>query len=232
MSVTVVSCVYGDHASFVAGWLEAVNRLDPAPDRIIVASDRALGLPAHVGSVIGETVFRHPQAQYLNMAVGAADTEWVWVVDIDDRPMADALKGLEAVTGDVWMTGFVRYDGEHYDEYVPPKLTPQQVLAASTSVIPGGSAIRREAFRDAGGYPDVAFQDWALWRRLARHGASFVPSGRTHYCYNRHADTRSATELTPDRRQAHVAELMEQECEDMGLPPEAAAIFTGRVHES
>lgn len=233
MSVTVVSCVYGDtHTGYVTGWLEAVKALDPKPEAVIVASDQPLGLPAHVGSIIGPAVWRHPQAQYLNMAIGAADTEFVWIVDIDDRPMRDGLEGLDGFHGDVWMTGYVRYDGDCYDEYVPPNLTAQQILAMSTSIIPGTSVVRRTAFLDVDGFPDVAFQDWALWRRLARAGYVFRTSGRTNFCYNRHPDTRSANELTPLARDAHMAQLLEQEAVDLGLDAEAAAIFTGSADVS
>jgi hypothetical protein len=64
---------------------------------------------------------------------------------------------------------------------------------------------------DAGGFPDVALQDWALWRQLARMGAVFAPGDRPRFRYMRHGRTRGATELTLKRRASHVREMLDLE---------------------
>lgn len=189
MTVTIISCLYGTtHTEFLPRWLEATDRIPH--DARIVATDR---IPCS---------WRYPQAFYLNWAAYAAQTEWVWISDIDDLPLPDALDGLDEVDADVWLTGF---------GHPIPRLTNAEYLASPENVYPGSSAFRTETFRGVGGFPDIAFQDWGLWRRLARAGATFEPSERAHFHYTQHAASRTLTDITHDRREAHLAELYADE---------------------
>lgn len=211
MSVTVVSCAYGrTFQAFFPRWWEYVQKLDPAPDRVIVAANPGLPISGPDVVLSRYCTWRHPQAYYLQKAIEMSDTDWVWQVDIDDCAMPDALAGLEKVESDVWQMGFIRSDGE---SYMPPQISGEEFLASERNVFVAGSAIRVEAFHAAGGFPDVALQDWALWRRLAANGATFESSGRTHFHYMRHRHTRGETELTIDVRQAHLAEMMASEAQ-------------------
>jgi hypothetical protein len=209
MTVTVVSCVYGDYPRFSGRWARAVGGLDPAPDAVVVASDTNLDIDG-AWTIKSVCDWKHPQAYYLQLAITRATTDWVWIVDIDDIPYKDGLDGLEELADwvDVWQMGFDRSDGE---TYVPPALSPDEFLASDRNVYVGTSAIRTDIFHDCGGYPDVALQDWGLWRRLARHRAIVESSGRTHFRYVRHPDTRGENELTVDVRPDHLAEMMEAE---------------------
>ena len=195
-TVTVVSCCYGDYTRFVSAWNESVSALQRQPDARRVCVDNP--------DWDGWCPWRHPQAYLLQQAIEGAETDWVWILDIDDTALPDALDGIDDVQADVWQMGFVRSDGE---TYIPPTLTADEVLTAERNPFVGTSAIRTEAFHAAGGFQDVALQDWALWRALARNGATFESSGRAHFRYNRHPDTRGETELTIDRRPEHLAEM-------------------------
>ena len=207
MTVSVISCVYGDYARFIPRWALAVKGLKPAPDQVIVLADQPHRIPG-VHVIAWPCHWRHPQAFYLNEAFEWVSTDWAWQVDIDDIPHRNALKGLEQVPADVWQMGFDRSDGERY---VPPQLTNDEFLASERNVYVGASAVRVDAFRQVGGFPDVALQDWALWRRMARAGMTFQSSGRTHFRYELHDGRRGKTELTMAARPAHLAEMMEAE---------------------
>ncbi len=208
MSVTVVSCVYGKHYyKFVPRWLAAVEDLDPAPDAVIVATDGGIDIP-DVKVIETFCHWRHPQAWHLQQAIMAATTEWVWIVDIDDLAFTDGLAGLHDVASDVWQLGFERSDGEIH---LPPRLTAAEYLSSERNQYCGAAMIRTDIFREVGGFQDLALQDWALWRRLARNGATVDPSDRTHFLYQRHPRTRGATELTMDVRGDHMAEMLEAE---------------------
>lgn len=198
VSVTVVSCVYGDYFRFLAPWSEAVRALAPGPDDVRIGGDPVgrSGCP-----------WSHPQAFYLQQAIDRAETDWVVIADIDDLLMPDALAGLQDVRADVWQMG---YETERAS-YVVPTLTNAEYLALDHNPYVGTSAIRTQAFREVGGFHDVALQDWELWRRMARAGYTFESSGRTHFHYMRHEATRGATELTMDARAGHLAEMMEAE---------------------
>jgi hypothetical protein len=201
VSVTVVSCLFNPwrgYQRFLPGWASAIAALERSPDHIIIAGDSE---PATLRLACS---WRYPQAYYLQRAIEVAATEWVWIVDIDDTALPHALNGIDDVDADVWTMGYVRSDGE---VYTVPELTATEVYDSPRNVIPAGSAIRTEAFHESGGFLDIAFQDWALWRRLAEHGATFATTGRVDYRYNRHPATRGALELTADRRHEHLAEM-------------------------
>lgn len=198
MSVTVVSCVYGDRfPHFIPRWQLFVNALTPAADAVIVASDRVHDIKG-AEVVVSDCPWKHPQAWYLNQAIEAAETDWVWIVDIDDCAMSDGLRGLEDVEADVWQVGYRRSDGEVYI----PKIASHCYVEGNLCV--AGSMIRKDAFP---GFSDVAFQDWNLWTQLVIAGADFAYSDRAHYHYMRHPHTRSETELTPETRDAHIQEM-------------------------
>lgn len=191
--VTVVSCLYGDtHDEFEERWWEAVSALSPSPREVVVATDCVMD------------GWSHPQARHLNVAVEEVETEWTWFLDIDDLAFPDALEGLEEVAADVWQLGYLRSDGE---TYIPPQLTAAEVLAAERNPFVAGSCIRTEAFRRIGGFRDIALQDWGLWRALAAADATFQSSGRTHFHYMRHPNTRGEVELGLGRRPHHMHEM-------------------------
>ncbi len=201
-NVTVVSCVYGDtHWQFSRTWWNAIHKLDPAPGAIIVATDNNVSRRATVEATC---TWQYPQAFYLQKAIELAQTDWVWICDIDDIAYPDALAGLEDVEADVWQMGYDRSDGLRY---IPPRLTGHEFASLQGNVYVAGSAIRRDAFLGVGGFRDVAYQDWDLWLRLAKTGATFEPSGRTHFRYMRHPQTRGELELTTDERTKHIREM-------------------------
>jgi hypothetical protein len=204
MTVTVVSCVYGEHyRRFVPRWAAALAALDPAPDAVIVAADSQLDITG-TRVIASYCHWRYPQALYLQQAIMAATTDWVWIVDIDDVAFPDGLQGLHDVLGDVWAVGYERSDGEVFIPGAAYDLDAACPFAA-------GSMVRTDIFREVGGFSDVALQDWSLWRKLYRHGAAFSLSDRAHYCYMRHPRTRGATELTLDVRAEHYDEMREAE---------------------
>jgi hypothetical protein len=225
VSVTVVSCLYGEriYQRFALAWRHSLRTLERQPDAMIVAGDWHARIPPSATSVVSLCPWRHPQAYYLQQAITAAETDWVWILDIDDLALPDALNGIDDVKADVWMMGYERSDGE---AYVPPPLEAMDVLGASTSPIPAGSAIRTEAFHDCGGFYDVAFQDWALWRSLAKDGATFESSGRANYRYNRHPATRSEVELSPSLREAHLPRCSKPRMKPLRLDEVSAVIVT------
>lgn len=208
-TVTVISCIYGGlgYERFIPGWVEAVTALQNVPDDVIVASDHSYKIPDTL-VVVSDCDWTYPQAYYLQQAAMAADTDWIVIADIDDRLMPDALNGISEILDDVWQFGYIRSDGE---VYVPPQLGCADFLEMKSNPYVGSSAIRLDAFRECGGFYDVALQDWALWRNMARRGMTFHASERPRFYYNRHPIARGPIELTAEARPAHIAEMMERE---------------------
>ncbi len=208
MSCTIITCLYGDEAydRFVPRWEQAISNLETKPAEVIIASD-------HVPAIVGTTVvldercdWSHPQPFYLNLAAQHATSTWIWPCDIDDILLPDALNGLSKVRGDVWQTGYLISDGDL--AYLPPRLPAGEILALDHNVLCGSSAIRKSAFDAVGGYSDVAYQDWSLWRKLAAGSFTFAASGRPHFRYMRHGRTRTDREFQIENHARHVAEMM------------------------
>jgi hypothetical protein len=208
VDVTVISCLYGEtHDQFIEDWSGGVKALRPFPYGIaIVACDRPRTVLG--GRVVMPCTWKHPQAYYLQQALELVDTHWVWLHDIDDVARSNALKGIQCVDADVWQLGYYRSDGE---TYIPPQLDAADVLEAETNPFVSGSCVRTAKLREIGGFPDVALQDWALWRRLALAGAIFQSSSRVHFDYRRHPEARGERELTLEHRADDVREMLDAE---------------------
>jgi hypothetical protein len=206
VDVTIISCLYGaTHDDYLADWLHAVGMLNPAPREVVIGTDRY----RHITSVL--EVFRrrqnrdsYPQAFHLNSALDQVRSEWVWIHDIDDIAFPDALEGIEHVDADVVQCGYERSDGE---VYIPPVMENAEILELDHNPFVAGSFVRTDILLDAGGFPDCALQDWALWRRLARIGAVFASGDRPRFKYMRHGMTRGARELTLVERNSHIYEM-------------------------
>lgn len=202
--VTIVSCLYGEtHDRFVGDWLDSVRSLETKPAEVIVAADhinQRLVYPEIYAFATDYCDWRYPQAFYLNQAILAANTEWVWILDIDDAALPDALDGIDAVDADVWQMGYIR--SSDAETHIPPaKPDPKRNLFTA------GSAIRRDAFEEVGGFRDVAFQDWDLWCRMLLLERRFESSGRAHYLYRIHEHSRTNVELGEKNRAAHIEEM-------------------------
>lgn len=208
VDVTIISCLYGDtHRQFVLDWSGGVKSLDPFPAGITLVACDAPKLVLG-GFVAPPCDWKHPQSYYLQQALERVETEWVWIHDIDDIAYPDALKGIDRVAADVWQLGYRRSDGE---VYTPPQRSPDEILNSDKNEFVAGSCIRTAKLREVGGFPDVALQDWALWRRLALAGASVESSDRVHFYYRRHPQARGEIELTLDHREADVREMLDAE---------------------
>lgn len=190
--VTIISCLYGDgFTQFVPRWHQAIQNLNQTVDVRLELED-------------GDCEWIHPEPFYLNRAWMKTISEWIWIVNVDDIVLPDALDGIDDVEADVWLTGFVRDDGV---THISKPLPNADYLASDTNGYAAGSLVRRSALHRVGGFRDVAFQDWDLWRRLAADGATFSSSGRVNYRYSQHPLTRTNLELTADRRSEHLAEM-------------------------
>lgn len=201
VSVTVISCLYGDtHDRFLGEWIDGIESLDPKPQEVILSTDHSRFIP-QVNEITHRMTgdWQYPQAYHLTKALGHVTTDWVWIHDVDDIAFPFALRGVEESDADVFQMGYMRSDGE---TYVPPV-----VFSGDKNPFVSGSCVRTEALRQVGGFPDCALQDWALWLALARAGKTFASSGEPRFYYRRHHEARGQRELTLLEREAHVAEM-------------------------
>ncbi len=204
--VTVVAALYGtSYDVFVGQWLESVSNVNhPSPRRVIIGTDHLIDAPGAT-TVVTKCRWRHAHAWHLQQAIQATRTEWIWVLDIDDTALSDALAGIDEVTADVWQMGYTN----GHDTYVVPRLTNDEYLARTGNCYVGGSMFKRASFNQVGGYDDLGFQDWGLWRKMCRAGMTFESSGRANFNYA--PGDRTAREFTRDNRNRYMLELAKVE---------------------
>jgi hypothetical protein len=180
--VTIITAIYGDkYDQYIEGWSEAIDNLTIQPKRIICGSDRLRDIRAEriVSQPAPGWVWKSPW--YWNSAAEMTDTEWIWVLDIDDRIKPDALEGLMEQPCDIWLMGMHTNGAE---VYLPPHLTNEQIATAEHCYFCCGSPIRRSWWKQ-NRYRDLAFTDWAMWRTSAKMGASFGWANKMGYTYRK-----------------------------------------------
>jgi hypothetical protein len=180
--VTIITAIYGDkYDQYIEGWSEAIDNLTIQPKKIICGSDRVRDIRAErvVSQPAPGWIWKSPW--YWNSAAEMTDTEWIWVLDIDDRIKPDALEGLMEQTCDIWLMGMHTNGAE---VYLPPHLTNEQIATAEHCYFCCGSPIRRSWWKQ-NRYRDLAYTDWAMWRTSAKMGASFGWANKMGYTYRK-----------------------------------------------
>jgi glycosyltransferase involved in cell wall biosynthesis len=123
-----------------------------------------------------------------NRAVGCCDTEWLAFLDDDDEWLPRHVETLVANSGgaDVVYTD-CEVRGEHTNDLVVNiDFDPFRLLRFN--FIPVTTLVRRSAFLEAGGFdPADRYEDWELWKRLARLGAAFTHVPETTWVYRFHS---------------------------------------------
>ena len=192
MTVAVIASLYGDYDCFVDDWHRSIASLNRRPDEVILRR----------GAVPSEL---YPQPRLLNEAIAQATSDWIWNLNVDDTALPDGLDGIDDVDADVWLMGYRRRDGQ---EHVPAVISNSDYIALNDNSYPAMSCFRRSALNKVGGFPVIGYEDWGLFRRLARAGCVFAASGRVNSIYSRHDGQRSAVEL-PTKIGFYMAEMME-----------------------
>jgi len=193
--LTLYTVVFGDdYHEFLDGWIDAALKV--GADEVLVVSDRYRPVPAGVRLVVHETNYRWREAGMRQHAVELAQSEWVWLIDVDDRVLPD-VADVVARDADVVQVGFIRSDGE---VYVPNVIPHSTFLEQRVNRYVGTSPVKRDRLLKVGGWPDVGYADWGLWRKLARSRYRFAAADRICFEYNWHPDS-SLTGKKRNRRE-------------------------------
>ena len=133
-----------------------------------LAHDRAIPSAVRQGVPV---VYRHETtlADARNAAISAADTEFVIVLDADDELEAGYVQAMMTGTADIRAPRLVEvYAGIRTE--VP--LTGRDI--EKLNPIPISAMARRDQILAAGGFqPWRAWEDYALWLRMVRRGATY-----------------------------------------------------------
>ena len=164
-----------NEADYLRGCLASLTGLDTAYEYevLVVDGDSSDGTPA-IAHDYGATVVHEAGesiAAARNLGADAAAGEWLAFIDADTRVRANYLTEL---------LGFVEAEGlaaaSSYCRITGPRratlmeATINHVFSRlERPILPGFNCfVHRRAFEDSGGFPDVANEDTAFSRRLAR----------------------------------------------------------------
>jgi hypothetical protein len=192
--VTVVGCVWGEYHQYVERWLTSIRACDPAPQRVILSSDRFIELP-DVLVLVSENQGEHPHNARWNECVAMAETEWVAVLGVDDELLPDIFKDLPDC--DVYQVGYIVPSREIAD-HIPPDYSAKQLRELEFNPTCHPSPFKKNVFDKVGGFRDVAFSDWALFRDMAWADAHFRSSGKFGYRYNWHHGSSLSGKYQPE----------------------------------
>lgn len=110
-------------------------------------------------------------AQARNDGAGVARTEWLIFLDADDELAPGYVDAMLAGEGDIRKpaTLGVYPDGSEDDE---PVVIPERDLEVANHIVIGAMC-RRDLFLKVGGFAELpALEDWHLWRRMVKAGAT------------------------------------------------------------
>lgn len=169
----------GWYEDWIEGWFDAC--LSAGFDQVVLASDTMRSVPAGVQLVVCPPCDqKYPIPYFSNCAVEALGTDWCWNMDIDDLVFPSALREIRVVDADVYAAGLVTSTGV---KALPGGLNWEQVAGSRLNLVNAGSAFRKWLWAEVGGYPDIGFHDWGLWRLMGRAEARFASSGQPDYWY-------------------------------------------------
>jgi hypothetical protein len=182
VNVTIITAVYGDkYDHFIEGWIEAVENLENKPKQIIIGTDKHKNINAKQVIRSTENVkWRSPF--FWNACAEQAKTKWIWVCDIDDRLKPEALNNLEKQECDIWQVGY-QVQGSS-EIYIPPNLINETIYTEPYCYFCCASPIQKSWWEQCH-YPEVAYADWAMWRKSARLGARFGYANQALYDYRK-----------------------------------------------
>ena len=155
--ITVVTGTYGD----VDYWGELVER-----------AERSVGESA-------EFIWVHGPNRHEARNEGARRASGTRLVFLDaDDELSDGFCDLVVECEDVLQPKTIYRDGDQ--ETAPDWIPPREDFLMGNHIVVG-APVNRDVFLESGGFePFPIAEDWALWLKLKRAGASF---GRTHATY-------------------------------------------------
>lgn len=115
-------------------------------------------------------------ARARNQAAAAATSEWLVYLDADDMLAPGYLTALDCGDGDLRAP---RLELHYPDRVDTPDLAGRDIEWENPCCI--GTAIRRDLLLDCGGFPHFpAWEDWALFLRAVRRGATIQHTTATY----------------------------------------------------
>jgi glycosyltransferase involved in cell wall biosynthesis len=177
-------------------------------------------------------------AAALNYGIARAKGEYISRQDFDDRSYRDRLRLQVALLDahpDIGVVGgyYLLVDENRGERYVRmPPTDHTAMLSAMAKYIPIAHTLvtfRRQAWAEAGGYPEVAnLVDLRFWLRVAKQGWRFATIPEVIGEHFVHQTSFFHQTFHYAQRQRDLARVQAQVVRDLGLPPWMYAYSLGR----
>jgi cellulose synthase/poly-beta-1,6-N-acetylglucosamine synthase-like glycosyltransferase len=145
-----------------------------------------------------------------NAALEDVRTEWVLVLDADDELRPGYVEALAAGTADVRAPAvqYVTPGGRPAKPYVPKVAGHRHACSAECleagNWIVVGAMVRAEMVRSVGGWESFTWsEDWALWARCWKAGATFEAIPEAVYVAHVRRDSRNRAASRAEKNAAH-----------------------------
>lgn len=157
-------------------------------------------------------IHEHADALHVarNGALDRVQTEWVVYLDADDELEPGYLDAMAAGTADLRAPA-VRYmqDGRAFRAPYVPRVAGHRHQCTGECLPDGnwlviGTCARAQLLRDVGGWEDFPWsEDWAMWARCWKAGASIEPVPAAVYLAHVRLDSRNRGQDRAAREAAH-----------------------------
>jgi hypothetical protein len=144
-------------------WVSCVNRLNTAPDEIVIVSDKKIDTSALKSNNVKNIVVSVPteewdKSYYRNIAVDSCTSDWVVSYDLDDEALPNYLDNLD-INADIHAFSFS--DG-NYLHYPDSNALLNRLHNIPKNAIPGTSAIKKGLFKRLK-YENYCHEDLVLY---------------------------------------------------------------------
>lgn len=191
MKISVVIPAY-NAASFLPRCLESVFAQTLKPEEVLVIDDGSTDNTAALSEEMGARVVRRKNgglSAARNTGIKTASSEWIALLDADDRWAPEKLERQAACAGSdtvLVYTGVRMFDdsGVLEESSAIDAISAREMLRYSNPITPSSVLVRRKALMQDGGFrEDIrACEDWEMWYRLQRLGQFVaVPGALTDY---------------------------------------------------
>ena len=197
---------------FFPRWWQAISELERQPDQIVIAYHESNlakvpeSVPKEYASRVKLVVSDSEDGLiYGNLAVEAADTDWVAFCGLDDQVLPNAYDELELCTdAEILIANLKLSDGSNsFGSWDTQRMKHQNPMAFL-------SPFRKSLWERVGGLPRIYWVDWGFWMKCAMAGATTYQAKNFQALFDLGADheTESGLSLSSQKRTDADKELM------------------------
>jgi hypothetical protein len=182
---------------FFPRWWQAISELERQPDQIVIAYHESNlakvpeSVPKEYASRVKLVVSDSEDGLiYGNLAVEAADTDWVAFCGLDDQVLPNAYDELELCSdAEILIANLKLSDGSNsFGSWDTQRMKHQNPMAFL-------SPFRKSLWERVGGIPKIYWSDWGFWMKAAMAGATTYQSQNFQALFDLGADHETESGL-------------------------------------